>query len=52
MIKNGEIELVVNTVDETRTRDRRLALRSAPRRCAHRVTYYTTIAGARPRATA
>jgi carbamoyl-phosphate synthase large subunit len=46
MIKNGEISLIVNTVEETRTAisDSRSIRISA---LAHRVTYYTTIAGAR-----
>ena len=46
MIKNAEIVLLVNTVDETRK-----AIRDsyAIRRAAlqHRIPYYTTIAGAR-----
>ena len=44
MIKSGEIELVFTTVDETRTAiaDSRQIRRP---RCAHRVTYYTTMAG-------
>ena len=44
MIKNGEIELVFNTVDETRTAiaDSRYIRTAA---LAHRVTYYTTMAG-------
>jgi len=46
MIKNGEISLIVNTVEETRTAvtDSRSIRTSA---LAQRVTYYTTIAGAR-----
>src|SRR5438093_633715 len=46
MIKNGEVSLVVNTVEETRTAvaDSRSIRTSAVQR---RVTYYTTVAGAR-----
>jgi carbamoyl-phosphate synthase large subunit len=46
MIKNGEVSLIVNTVEETRNAvaDSRSIRTSA---LAHRVTYYTTIAGAR-----
>jgi carbamoyl-phosphate synthase large subunit len=46
MIKNGEIDFIVNTVEDTRTAisDSRSIRTSA---LAHRVTYYTTIAGAR-----
>ncbi len=46
MIKNGEFSLIVNTVEETRTAvsDSRSIRTSA---LAHRITYYTTIAGAR-----
>lgn len=46
MIKNGEIALVFTTVDETRTAiaDSRSIRQAA---LAQRVTYYTTIAGAR-----
>ncbi len=46
MIKNGEIELVFTTVDETRTAiaDSRSIRTTAQ---ANRVTYYTTISGAR-----
>ncbi|VVE19982.1 carbamoyl phosphate synthase large subunit [Pandoraea iniqua] len=46
MIKNGEIALVFTTVDETRTAiaDSRSIRMSAQ---AHKVTYYTTISGAR-----
>jgi len=46
MIKNGELALVFTTVDETRTAiaDSRSIRISA---LAHRVPYYTTIAGAR-----
>jgi carbamoyl-phosphate synthase large subunit len=46
MIKNGEISLIINTVDE----DRRAIQDSCEIRHAalqHRVTYYTTLAGAR-----
>jgi carbamoyl-phosphate synthase large subunit len=46
MIKNGEIELVFTTVDETRTAiaDSRSIRTTAQ---ANRVTYYTTISGAK-----
>lgn len=46
MIKNGELALVFTTVDETRTAiaDSRSIRMSA---LAHKVTYYTTISGAR-----
>src|SRR5437660_3502555 len=46
MIKNGEVSLVVNTVDEKRSAvsDSRSIRTSAVQR---RVTYYTTVAGAR-----
>ncbi|TAL52961.1 carbamoyl-phosphate synthase large subunit [Pandoraea sp.] len=46
MIKNGELALVFTTVDETRTAiaDSRSIRMSAQ---AHKVTYYTTISGAR-----
>ncbi|AEI77686.1 carbamoyl-phosphate synthase large chain [Cupriavidus necator N-1] len=46
MIKNGELALVFTTVDETRTAiaDSRSIRTSA---LAHRIPYYTTIAGAR-----
>jgi carbamoyl-phosphate synthase large subunit len=46
MIKNGEIALVFTTVDETRTAiaDSRSIRMSAQ---AHKVTYYTTMSGAR-----
>jgi len=46
MIKNGEISLIVNTVEATRTAisDSRSIRTTA---LAQRVTYYTTIAGAR-----
>src|SRR5690554_4585695 len=46
MVKNGEIALVVNTVEDTRTAisDSRSIRTTA---LAARVTYYTTIAGAR-----
>jgi carbamoyl-phosphate synthase large subunit len=46
MIKNGEISLIVNTVEDTRTAiaDSRSIRTTA---LAQRVTYYTTIAGAR-----
>jgi carbamoyl-phosphate synthase large subunit len=46
MIKNGEIDLIVNTVDERRTAisDSRSIRTTAVQR---RVTYFTTIAGAR-----
>ena len=46
MMKNGEINLIVNTVEETRTAvsDSRSIRTSA---LANRITYYTTIAGAR-----
>ncbi len=46
MIKNGEISFIVNTVEDTRTaiRDSRAIRISA---LAQRVTYYTTISGAR-----
>ncbi len=46
MIKNGEIGFIVNTVEDTRTAisDSRSIRTSA---LAQRVTYYTTIAGAR-----
>jgi carbamoyl-phosphate synthase large subunit len=46
MIKNGEISLIVNTVEATRTAvsDSRSIRTTA---LARRVTYYTTIAGAR-----
>ncbi len=46
MIKNGDIDLIVNTVDEKRTTiaDSRSIRTTAVQR---RVTYYTTIAGAR-----
>jgi carbamoyl-phosphate synthase large subunit len=45
-IKNGEIDLIINTVDERRTAisDSRSIRTTAIQR---RVTYYTTIAGAR-----
>ena len=46
MIKNGDISFIVNTVDGTRTAvsDSRSIRTTA---LAQRVTYYTTIAGAR-----
>ncbi len=46
MIKNGEVSLIVNTVEATRTAvsDSRSIRTTA---LAQRVTYYTTIAGAR-----
>ena len=46
MIKNGEIELVFTTVDETRTAiaDSRSIRTTAQ---ANRITYYTTISGAK-----
>jgi len=46
MIKNGEIALVFTTVDETRQAiaDSRSIRMSAQ---AHKVTYYTTMSGAR-----
>jgi carbamoyl-phosphate synthase large subunit len=46
MIKNGDISLIVNTVEDTRTAisDSRSIRTTA---LAQRVTYYTTIAGAR-----
>ena len=46
MIKNGEVSFIVNTVEDTRTAiaDSRSIRTSA---LAQRVTYYTTIAGAR-----
>jgi len=46
MIKNGEIAFICNTVEATRTAisDSRSIRTSA---LAHRVTYYTTVAGAR-----
>jgi len=46
MIKNGEVSLVVNTVEEKRSAvsDSRSIRTSAVQ---HRVTYYTTVAGAR-----
>jgi carbamoyl-phosphate synthase large subunit len=46
MIKNGEIELVFTTVDETRTAiaDSRSIRITAQ---ANHVTYYTTISGAK-----
>src|SRR5690242_16249090 len=46
MIKNGEVSLIVNTVEEKRTAvsDSRSIRTSAVQR---RVTYYTTVAGAR-----
>jgi carbamoyl-phosphate synthase large subunit len=46
MIKNGDVSLVVNTVEETRTAvaDSRSIRTSTVQR---RVTYYTTVAGAR-----
>ena len=46
MMKNGEINLIINTVEETRTAvsDSRSIRTSA---LANRITYYTTIAGAR-----
>ncbi|MCC6209651.1 MAG: carbamoyl-phosphate synthase large subunit [Burkholderiales bacterium] len=46
MIKNGEISLIVNTVEDTRTAiaDSRSIRTTA---LAQRLTYYTTIAGAR-----
>jgi carbamoyl-phosphate synthase large subunit len=46
MIKNGEVSLVVNTVEEKRSAvsDSRSIRTSAVQR---RVTYYTTVAGAR-----
>jgi carbamoyl-phosphate synthase large subunit len=46
MIKNGEISFIVNTVEATRTAvsDSRSIRTTA---LAQRVTYYTTIAGAR-----
>jgi len=46
MIKNGEIDLIVNTVDEKRTAisDSRSIRTTAVQQ---RITYYTTIAGAR-----
>ena len=45
MVKAGEIQLVFTTVDETRTAsaDSRYIRTAA---LAHRVTYYTTMAGA------
>ena len=46
MMKNGEINLIVNTVEETRTAvsDSRSIRTTA---LANRITYYTTMAGAR-----
>jgi carbamoyl-phosphate synthase large subunit len=46
MIKNGEIDLIVNTVDEKRTAisDSRSIRTTAVQ---SRITYYTTLAGAR-----
>jgi len=46
MIKNGDISLIVNTVEDSRTAisDSRSIRTTA---LAQRVTYYTTIAGAR-----
>jgi carbamoyl-phosphate synthase large subunit len=46
MIKNAEVSLVVNTVEEKRSAvsDSRSIRTSAVQ---HRVTYYTTVAGAR-----
>jgi carbamoyl-phosphate synthase large subunit len=46
MIKNGEVSLIVNTVEEKRNAvsDSRSIRTSAVQR---RVTYYTTVAGAR-----
>ena len=46
MIKNGEVSFIVNTVEDTRTAisDSRSIRTTA---LAQRVTYYTTVAGAR-----
>ena len=46
MIKNGEVSFIVNTVEDTRTAisDSRSIRTTA---LAQRVTYYTTIAGAK-----
>ena len=46
MIKNGDVSFIVNTVEETRTAvtDSRSIRTTA---LARRVTYYTTIAGAK-----
>ena len=46
MIKNGEVAFIVNTTDETRTAnsDSRTIRTSA---LGRRVTYYTTVAGAK-----
>jgi len=46
MIKNGDISIIVNTVEDSRTAisDSRSIRTTA---LAQRVTYYTTIAGAR-----
>ena len=46
MMKNGEINLIINTVEETRTAvtDSRSIRTTA---LAHRISYYTTMAGAR-----
>jgi carbamoyl-phosphate synthase large subunit len=46
MIKNGEVSFIVNTVEETRTAvtDSRSIRTTA---LARRVTYYTTVAGAK-----
>jgi carbamoyl-phosphate synthase large subunit len=46
MIKNGEVSFIVNTVEDTRTAiaDSRSIRVTA---LAQRVTYYTTVAGAR-----
>ena len=47
MIKNGEISLIVNTVEEKRSGDAAIPARSARAALHSRVTYYTTLAGAR-----
>ena len=45
MIKNGEIALIVNTVDDKQSVQDSFSIRTAA--LAHRVTYFTTLAGAR-----
>ena len=45
MIKNGEISLIINTVEDKRAVQDSSAIRQAA--LANRITYFTTLAGAR-----
>jgi len=45
MIKNGDINLIVNTVEDKRGKHDSYAMRNAA--LQNKITYYTTLAGAR-----